>query len=635
MIKDKAYWAARRQSDSPISWHRVDGGAALAKAVMSAAETIRKQNENEALRDRIYDAIYEGRPLGDTLFDATGIAELQRLTNKAAHTSINRTQQKVDALTSRLGKKRPFPCLSTDGGDHSEKRFAEHVSKALRAKLETTQIGRELPLVMRDALVRGTGCALVERVGGDLVVERVPRSEILVDAIDGRYGRPRNMLRYSLRHRDELCARYPKHKDAILAARSDNQDWFAYRNNSEEHVLVCEGWHLPVHAGADDGRHVVIVQDTVLLDEPWTVRRFPVATLHWCPPMQGFWGRGLVETLSSIQQKINEVLRDIQEALYYGGQLTVFVPRGANINTKHLQARHPKIVETDGATPQYLAPNPVAPQMFQLLQMLEQMADDASGLARDYTAGRTQLGANASGKAMDTLYDIQSDRFALAELNLGHFVVDLGAAIIDGAKDIAAQMPRGKQADWIREARWSSVDLDEGCHELKLEPVNFLPETRAGRLEGAVEMANAGAIADPAMLAELFNEPDIRAANREILGPRRAAAKIIEIIADTSADITRAYPDPHLDLAGIKKRLLAEYSHAFADEADDETLERYREVISYTENLLVQAQPPAPPPPQPPPGVGADPAQALLPGAMAAPQTTALPPELAAVSTMA
>lgn len=633
MIKDREYWAARRQGDSAISWHRATSEAELAKAIFEAAEKIRKQSESESLRDIVYDAIYEGRPLGNALFDATGFVELQRLTNKAAHTSVNRTQQKIDALTSRLGKKRPFPCLSTEGADHEEKKFAESVSKAMRHKLGADHIARELPLVMRDALVRGTGCAMVRARGGDLVVERVPRSEMLVDSVDGRYGRPRNLIRYSLCQRDELLAAYPDKEDAILGASCGTNGWFpAYQRDSEEHVLVCEAWHLPVSYGAKGGRHVVAIADHVLLDEPWEVTRFPVAFLHWCPPMQGFWGRGLVETLSSIQQKINEVLRDIQEALYYGGQLTVFVPRGANINKHHLQARHPKIVETDGAVPNYLAPNPVAPQMFQLLQLLEQMADDASGLARDYTAGKTQLGANASGKAMDTLYDIQSDRFALAELNLGYFSVDLGKAIIDGARGIAGSLPRNKQAEWIKETKWSSVDIDDGCHEMRLEPVNFLPDTRAGRLESVAELSKAGVITDPTMLAELFTEPDIQAANREMLGPRRAASKIIEIINDRDRNINEAYPDPHLDLAGLKKRLLSEYANARADEADGDTLARYREVLSYTEHLIAQATP-TPPPSAPPATL--DPAQSLLPGAAMAPQTSAMPPELAALGAVA
>lgn len=635
MIRSSRSTVAKRQSAQ--SWWRKPetkrpGNPELASEVFACADAMRSTSRGEVMRDRIYEAIYEGRPLGGGIVDMSGYSEITRL-SKAAHTGVNITQSKVDALASRLGKKRPFPCISVDGASYVEEKFAKAASAALRSKLGATQIEREKPLILRDALIRGTGCARVAIVGGDAVVERVPRSEILVDAIDARYGRPRNMIRYALRSKDELAAEYPDFEDEINASNRDCAEWFSYGYDSLDHVLVCEAWHLPTTPEAGDGRHVVCIDGVTLLDEEWTSMRFPVATMHWCAPVSGFWGRGLVETLSGIQQKINEVLRDIQEALYYGGQLTVFVPRGANINNKHLTARHPKVVETDGATPTYLAPNPVAPQMFQLLQMLEQMADDVSGLSKDYQNGRTQLGANASGKAMDTLYDIQSDRFALAELSYGLFMVDLGASIIDAARSIAKNESRSKQAAWIRDIKWNRVDLDNGSHNLKLEPVNFLPDSRAGKLETATEMAQAGVITDPTMIAELFDEPDIAAANRTLLGPRHAARHILDIIADEERDLSEGYPDPHMDLEAIKKTLVAEYNEAWSKEAPDEILARYRDVIGYTENLLVQAQPPAPQQPLVTNAAGVEPAQAPLSAdpMMGAPQQQALPPDMAAM----
>lgn len=562
----------------------------LAAAVWRKVDAIRHRRRGQNLDDLIHEAVYLGRPLAGRSSIGVGGARDQRV---APFTTLNVVQAKVDALGARMSKHRPFPVISADDADWSEKRFARRMSSVLRAKMGQQDVERDNMLLVRDSMIRGTAIAKVvtiERDGKyDVAVERVPRSEVLVGARDAMYGTPRSVYHLRCYPLEVMVARYPQHADALAriatASSIDSDEWYEWGDDWADDSLtvkVIEAWHLPSGCDAKDGRRVLVGRDLVLDDEPWDRPRHPFALLHYSPPVSGWYGQGLVSMLAAPQAKINDIARDIQEALYFGSTLKVFVPKGT-LPKEHLAKRHPVIVETEGgAIPQYVAPLPVSPQAFQVLEFLMNWCDDVSGLARDFQSGKTQLGAGASGAAIDALDDITSDRLAGFQLNHSLARVDIGALMIDEARQIAATYDKSEQARWIREHRWDKIDVDGGLHHLKLEPQNFLPGTRAGRLAGVTELFKAGLV-DGESMVELFEEPDIQRSNRRRLGPRRAIESILEGLNDPGVDLYTLIPDALFPYQMGIDAAKAEYEDAWASRAPEDVLARYREWIRLTQ----------------------------------------------------
>jgi hypothetical protein len=237
------------------------------------------------------------------------------------------------------------------------------------------------------------------------------------------------------------------------------------------------------------------------------------------------------------------------------------------------------------------------------------------------------LGANASGRAQIVLDDIQSDRFALFQLHDSLSMVDVGALVIDEARAIAAECPKSEQAPWIREHKWGKVELDEGLYQLKLEPMSYLPDTRAGQLAAIEQYAQAGLISDPTEVLDQMDNPDLQRMNRSKLGPRRAIERVMEGLADVDVDLYTLSPDSFFPLEQGIATARAELDDAWANDAPSEVCERFRQWIRLADYQLQQMQPPAPaaaaPPPAvqgpgglPPPG-GGMPVGAALPADMA------------------
>jgi hypothetical protein len=572
-------------------------GDAAARALWGWIDRLKARHRTENLIDLIHEAIYEGRPL-TALSDNPGAEYLRRQNSKSAPANLNITRSMVDTVTSKLGKRRPMPVISADDAGWSQKLAAKRASRVLRRKLGQPSVERSLPLVLRDAVIRGTGCAKVVRDGGDVSVERVPKEEIVVDPREARYGAPRSMAQVKSIAREVLLEAFPdaKHRELIKnAGRNRDAAWDpidAELAVDADQVQVVEAWHLPSGPSAKDGRHIISVRGGVLLEEKWTRPRFPICVMHWSAPMRGFWGHGLVEDLTGIQAKVNDLARDIQESLYYGASLKVFLPRTSGVNKHHLRARHPVVIEYDGAPPNFVSPNPVSQQQVQFLEWLINKAFEISGISQLSASSKNPLGANASGKALDTMEDIESDRFSHVQLGYAMFRCDLGQAIVDEARCIAtdADLKPKERAAWIREIEWKEFDVDEGDYHLVMEPINFLPESRAGRLSYVGEMAQNGLLPKGPETLALFDEPDINRANRHLLGPYRALEKQMELVADVDVPLSDCLPDPHMDFEYGIIMAKGELNDSIAtsrvtDEEALEVQERYRRWISHAEGL--------------------------------------------------
>lgn len=574
-----------------------------AAALFTWIDRLRPQLVADNFDDLIHEAIYEGRPLASVGM-TRGLEHLRA--RRSAPANLNLARSMVDTATARLTKRRPMPCISADDAGWTEKLFAKSTSRILRRKIGGSQVERLSPDIIRDMIIRGDGVAKVVRSGGDAVIDRIPIFEIVYDPREAYYTMPRSLAHHRPMAREVLCEEYPEYEEQIEAAttfrRADQWTQHAYQGTTfVDHVEVSEGWHLPSGPDADDGQHIIAIRGCTLLREPWSRPRYPFARCHWSAPVRGFRGHGLVEDLTGIQAKVNDILRDAQENLFFASSLKIFQARTSNVNKHHLRARHPVVIEYDGAAPQYVAPNPVSEQSIRILEMLYQKAYEISGISQMSAASKSTLGNNASGKALDTMEDIQSDRFAHVESGYMQFRVELGRLVCDEARAMyeeatgkmeqtfeeqGEQLSKADLAPWIGEHEWDKVEIDEGKFHLTIEPINFIPDSRGGKLAFVSEMSKAGLIPDPTMTADLFDEPDVARMNRSTLGPKHNIDRALEGLANPAEDIAELTPDPtwNLELAVLMAK--GERNDAQANKAPPEVLDRYDAFLGQCERLI-------------------------------------------------
>lgn len=601
--------------------------------------------------DLIHEAIYEGRPVGRRL---TSAANDFLRKQKFASSYLNILQSMVDTVVSRQSKRRPQVVIGCDDAEYSEKLYAKRASRVFRKKLTAPDIERMRPMQIRDAVVRGDGLIKVFRNGNDVDLERVPRSEIVFDDAEAVNGWPQTLAQVKRIDRDQLAAMFPEARKRIMKLQPASRDaWSPYDYDmpiDNSHVEVCEGWHLPSIPGAEDGRHCIAVRDggEPLCERMWTRPRHPFGRIQWTPPMRGFLGIGLVQQLAGSQNKVNELWADHQEALYWGSALKVFTQRQANVDKNHMRARHPAVIETDGPVPTFVAPNPASVQAMESIRWTIQQMYEISGISQASAASKSPMGPAASGKAIETVYDIESDRFAQFEGQVAQATVDLGLCILDEAKEMKLDYDsdesdeKDELAPWVKRIDWKRFDFEDGGYHLAPEPVGFLPDSRGGKLEALNDLAKIpGLFTNPMQMASLFDEPDIARANRHLLGPYRMLEKVMEMLGDEDIPEEDCTPTPYmLSPPGLAKEMCeGELGNAYAEEASDEVIGRYRWFLGMLLEVEEQqkaavtsmAAPPMPDPNAMPPGgpmgAGGPGLPGLPPGAPPAPLAGGILPD--------
>lgn len=599
-------------------------------------------------RDREHDLIYENRQLraGGRLHP--GVRSLDMAGFETSRLFV--TTSIVDTFQARLAKRKSMPMFVVDDAEWKLKQQAQEFRRWLHGKLREADFERIYTEVVRDALIRGDGVVYVSDDEDDVTIERVHRSELLIDPYEAEQGEKAVRTIYRLRtvSRDALISQFPEHEAAILAApaapdRADRHrsDWLSRAQTGERDVVdFIEAWHLPVRCddeGDGGGRWVQCLANKTLGYGAWKVDRFPFSRLPCYKPTVGYWSSGVVERLRGLQSKINQMIDDISQNISVTGKGIWMVPEQFDMPVEKLTGYRPFKLSYKGVgalKPEFVHPQMIGGDAIPILEKWEREAHDLVGVPQWSAQGRSSLGMGASGVALDTQEDLLSDRHSVLEENCSHFRLDAAQCLLDGAMRVAEaceeeegegeeheraegekkKRKRGYMSSWMDKGRlerldWHQVALTKDQYRLQLEPTSSLPSTRAGKYAAIAEMIKTGVIKQE-QAADLYDEPDIAHHNRVELAPKHNAQRIMEVVGN----LERELPVPeewhdHTELLRLCKCYYNRAQNELAGAKDQaeagEVLKRYREfgdMVLAVQKLAKKraadeqaaAQPPAP-----------------------------------------
>jgi len=511
----------------PSWWHEDAGSEAVVGTLSGLVTVLRAGDSVRRARYRLWDLMYDG----DSLVDGqnVGIADVVR--GMTGETTFNYAARALDMVQSRVSAELPTVRATGHGADYEQHLRAQDLSRFIVGMSEALELPTQLPRAVHCALRVGTGCAVADVVDGEPCVEVFHPRELLVDPDDALHGDPRALYRVSPQDRNAVLARYPEAVDRITAAgcasyRDATQvgrpgDWTIGSSTGRvsDCVDLIDAWLLPV--GDSPGRHVRCVDNGApLVDEPWDRPRFPVAILRaWEPTVStGFYGRGLMERVAASQVEVDELWRHVCRQMKFSNTIGL-LPDGADIAEAALTDTDPDGITVyrysaaaGGGPPQFINPPVLGPETMAVMQALKADIYAMAGTDESAVGSQTPLGPNASGVAIRTYHDFQSQGHVDVMKRIGRFVVDVVDRVIDAAKAAFGGSPDAER-DWtvrhptMDSVRWSEVDMDRDAFVLELEEASPVPDTMAGRIQDLEEDAAAGRV-PPEYMVRLREDPD-------------------------------------------------------------------------------------------------------------------------------
>ena len=560
--------------------------------------------ESQAYRYRqaaMYARLYGNQSLYS--FAGSNINKLDQTNGlPAERPTFNLIQSVTDTLVSRIGQSRPLPTFLTDGGDYKQRNLAKKLNGFIQGEFYNTDAYEKATIILRDALVEGTGVLHVyEDPDHKVALERVLLTELLIDPNEAMYGEPRQLYRLKLVDRDVLLANFPKFAEKIAMAAKAYPDNSADSSKSvSDLVMVVEGWHLRSGKNAKDGRHTLACSSGSLLDEVYEKDFFPFCFMHYSPRLLGFWAQGVAEQLMGTQLELNSILFTISRAIKLVGVPRVFQEEGAKVVAAHHSNEVGVIVKYRGTKPSYEVAPCNAPELYAERDKLIQYGYQQSGVSALQASSQKPQGLD-SGEAIRSYDDISTDRFASLSKRYDNFFVDLTYQIIDLAKDIAKPEDEGGQGSYStvypNKNSTKEIDLPKAAmiqdeFIVQCFTQSSLPKDPAGRLQKVTEMVQSGMIT----LQEgrrLLDYPDLEQIEKLANAGEERIFQILDEIIETGKYTP---PDPFMDLQ-LATTLTTQYINLYSQaKLEESKAQKLRDFFNQIQTIKQAAMPPAPMP---------------------------------------
>lgn len=508
--------------------------------------------------------------------------------------TLNVVQSMIDTVVSKLVKNKPRVSFLTDGGDWSQQRKAQKLTKFNDGMFYMTDYYNKRAMAIQDSCIFGTGALKVFRdENNKICLERVFIDEIKVDVYESIYSAPRQLHQTKFIHRDVLTTMFPKYKNEIEMA-VDTRNQSAYQSNSTvpatQMIKVIESWRLPTGPNADDGIHAISINGTELFKEEYKRDWFPFLFWRWGVRPTGFFGQGLAEQLTGIQLEINKILRTIQVSMHLVSVPKIFVEASSKVVSSHLNNKIGGIIKYVGQPPTEGKLGTIPAELFQHLDRLYTRAFEVAGISQLSAMAAKPQGLN-SGKALREYSDIESERFMSVAQRDELVAIDAAKMFIAFAKEIDEEVEGGfyvktANSNKMERIKWKDVNLEEDSYIMQPFPVSALSKTPAGRFQDIQEYMAAGFISREDGM-RLMDFPDLQQYfNFNNAGVEDIHRTIEKMLDDGDYTTPEPYENLQYGITTMQKAYLFYKSQG----APDQRLELLRRWIEDADGLIKKAQ---------------------------------------------
>lgn len=515
----------------------------------------------------------------------------QRSNNKI---SLNVVKACIDTACAKIAKNKPKPLFFTDEGDSELQQMAENLTRFVEGLFYAGDVYGKAQAAFLDSCIFGTGILYlyIDEGEKEIRVERVHINELIVDEMDGIYGKPGQIHRRKFTDKQSLIALYPKFEDQIRKSSAE----YEVSDTISDQVMVIESWHLPSGKNAKDGKYCVTINNATLCAEPYEKDYFPFVFTRWSPRSYYFYGIGLAEELSAIQEELNQIVRTVSKGLKAVANPQVWVEKGSNIPTQNW-SNEIGVRTYTGKPPTTISNTAFNPEVYQYIENWFRKAFEITGISMLSATSRKPVGLE-SAPALREYNDIETERFVLVGQRYEAFHMDIAKIMIDMSRDLYAKVGNFEvktvSNKFTKSISWKDADLPSNKFFMKVFPINGLPSTPAGKRQAVIEMIEKG-IMPQAYALSLLDYPDLNEfVSLETASLDNWRMMIDEIIVNG----TYIPPEPYDDLMLGKKVVRASYIKAKKDKVSETKLQLLRDLMDAIEELIIQATPPQQQPPE-------------------------------------
>lgn len=266
-----------------------------------------------------------------------------------------------------------------------------------------------------------------------------------------------------------------------------------------------------IYIDVEEHKAVEYVNGKAVKEVPYDSDILPIVPVYFNEPVNGNRTISVVDELDGIQTQIDLLSAKISTASQLTPANVTYVYENSSLKAGDINNRTGSVYSIDmppGTTAlpvQNVTPAPMDPTWQSLMDYWKGLAYEMIGISQLSAQSKKPSGLN-SGTALQTMEDIESDRF---ETQVTHFInayVNLAKVIIEVAPENANILPEDINTSNVK---WADIKKQSGLYKVQYSAASSLSKDPAEKIKQIMQMSQVGLI-PASKIANYLNMPDLQ-----------------------------------------------------------------------------------------------------------------------------
>lgn len=424
----------------------------------------------------------------------------------------NIIQSIIDTLSSIVASQKVRPFFSTVNGTTKEQRAVMQAQIFFDQLYEENNINKVVSLAFRDACIFDKG---IVKIGKQIT--RVNPWNFYINPAEWTYTKKLT----------QCVERFPK-----MPGRIVNRKYNTKLPTNIEYTVY------EYYDTLEKVKAVYIREKNLVIKETWNHDIIPYQFIFYSEPLKSFTSQSVTDQLYGIQMQIDDILSIVKDSIQMNPGVTYFVPTSSNIKTSMLTNRTGQIIEYDAIQGQSGSPitsqlsDIISPQFIQLLEKLKEDAYELIGISQLSASMQKPQGVD-SGKALQTLDNIESDRHEILLTSIINLYIDIAKALIELYDEEESILP---PSPFRSKFTWKDIVDAKDNMSIQFSAAQSLSKDPSTKLQQLIQLKNEGVIPQY-NIARLMEMPDITAGSN-------AANNAFDAVQDFIGDLLDSHKVP-------------------------------------------------------------------------------------------
>ena len=470
---------------------------------------------------------------------------------------LNVIKSVIDSIVSKLANQKVRPYFNTINGNYKAKQAVRKAQKFFDVMFDEQTINITVSDAFKGACKDGIGWIYVDPI--TYSVQYQPAWNVAVLNSEMAYGKPSAMMIKQHRYPTTLLENYKGNKEYVCRI---------IYINVKEHI------------------YEEYIDNIKFKTVKYTPNIIPIIPVYYNKPIVGLQTTSLTEELNGIQSQIDLISAKMAAAAQLTSANTTYVIEGSNLKPSDVSNRvgdvfgvkMPPGVNTPPVV--NVAPAPFDPSWGTEIKRLTDAAYEMVGISQLSAQSKKPSGVE-SGVALQTMQDVESDRF---ETQITHYV----QIFVDLVRLFIEVVPEDKEIlDDYGIMKWGEIKELANKMTIQYSSATALSKEPSEKLKQLMQLSQTGLIA-PAKIALYLDTPDMEEAYKGAQAVYNGINKVIEdAIENEDYDIPEFinYKQLAQEIAITENELFASKT---GDKKGDKEIDVALEHIQKLENKLLE-----------------------------------------------